>query len=256
MRARTLPAAAGWSWLAGGFLIFRRNPPALGMLVAAYWITLLFLNLIPVLGALAASLLVPGLSVGLMQACRDLDRGQPVGLQTLFGSLRKNPRVLVALGALYLLSTLGALGVSTLADGGDLLRMMLARDAADELPEAGSLLLSAGLVTLLMVPVLMAYWYAPVLAAWHGLSASKALFFSFVACWMNRGAFLAYGLAMLLFAAVLPGLLVGLLLALFPGAQSFVSALVTMPMALIVAPTLFASFYVSYRDVFALAESA
>lgn len=256
MRARTLPAAAGWSWLAGGFLIFRRNPPLLGMLIATYWITLLFLNLVPLLGALVASLLVPGLSVGLMQACRDLERGQPVGVQTLFGSLRKNPRVLASLGLIYLLATLGALGVSTLADGGELLHLMLSPRDADDLPESGGLLFSAALVTLLLVPVLMAYWYAPVLAAWHSLTAPKALFFSFVACWMNRRAFLAYGLALLLFVALLPGLLLGLLLALFPDAQNFITALITMPMALIVAPTVFASFYVSYRDVFAIAESA
>jgi hypothetical protein len=35
----------------------------------------------------------------------------------------------------------------------------------------------------------MAYWYAPVLAGWHGLSPAKALFFSFVACLRNWRAF-------------------------------------------------------------------
>jgi len=80
MRAQTLPPAAGWRWLAGGFAIFRRNPPVLGMLVVAYWFTVLFLNVVPILGALLASLAIPGLSVGLMQAAQNLERGKPVGL--------------------------------------------------------------------------------------------------------------------------------------------------------------------------------
>ena len=75
MRAQTLPPAAGWRWLVGGFAIFRRNLVMLSMLVSAYWFIVLFLNVLPVLGALAASLAIPGLSVGLMQAARNIERG-------------------------------------------------------------------------------------------------------------------------------------------------------------------------------------
>lgn len=84
MQVQTLPAAAGWAWLGTGFAIFRRNPPLLAMLVVTYWLTILLLNVLPVIGAVAASLIIPGLSVGLMQAARDLERGQKAGLQTLF----------------------------------------------------------------------------------------------------------------------------------------------------------------------------
>jgi hypothetical protein len=48
VRAQTLPPAAGWQWILGGFAIFRRNPVMLGMLVVAYWFTVLFLNIVPV----------------------------------------------------------------------------------------------------------------------------------------------------------------------------------------------------------------
>ena len=33
-------------------------------------------------------------------------------------------------------------------------------------------------------------WHAPVLVAWHGLRLTQALFFSGVACWRNKWAFL------------------------------------------------------------------
>lgn len=251
MRAQTLPAAAGWHWLTGGFAIFRRNPPILSLLVISYWFTVLLLNVVPVLGAVLASLLIPGLSVGLMQACRDLEQGRPVGMPTLFGSLKDNPRTLISLGALYLAATLGIFGLSSLVDGGELLRFMLAASQADrDAVASGRLLLPASVVMLLLLPLLMAYWYAPVLAAWHRLPVFKSLFFSFVSCWLNWRAFCVYGLGLMLVGAILPGMLLGLLLALFPGAQNFLAALVTVPLVLMVAPVIFASFYVSYRDVF------
>lgn len=255
MRAQTLPASAGWNWILGGFAIYRRNPILLSMLVLAYWFTVLLLNVLPVIGALAASLLIPGLSVGLMQASRNLERGQPIGMQTLFGGLKQNTRTLLALGALYLVLTLAVLGFSALADGGEMVSFMLSGKPADAQDiEESNFFLPALIVMLLMTPVMMAYFFAPVLAAWHKLTVGRALFFSLVACWLNWRAFLAYGVALLLVAGVIPGLLLGALLALFPGAQSFVTALITMPMVLAVAPAIFASFYASYRDIFGISE--
>jgi hypothetical protein len=257
VRAQALPAAAGWRWLTGGFAIFRRNPPLLVLLVISYWFTVLLLNVVPILGAVLASLAIPGLSVGLMQACRDVERGETAGLRTLFGSLKENPRALTALGALYLAATLGILGISTLVDGGELLRFMLSTKPLDpETVSSGRLVLPFTLVMLLLVPVLMAYWYAPVLAAWHNLPVFKALFFSFVTCWLNWRAFFIYSLGLVLVAAILPGIVLGLLVAIFPAAQNFLATLVTVPMVLAVAPTIFASFYVSYRDVFTISDSA
>lgn len=227
----------------------------LGMLVVAYWFTVLFLNLLPVVGVLLASLAIPGLSVGLMQAARNLERGQPVGLQTLYGSLKENTRTLVALGALYLCCTLGILGLSALVDGGDFLKFMLSSSRAERAAlEEADFLLPALFVTLMMMPVMMAYWFAPVLAAWHRLSLGRALFFSFVACWMNWRPFLVYGFGLLIVGGIVPGVILGVLLLVAPGAANLITAIVTVPMVLIVAPTIFASFYASYRDIFGISE--
>lgn len=227
----------------------------MGMLVVSYWFTVLFLNIVPVIGVVVASLAIPGLSVGLMQAARNLERGQPIGLQTLYGSLKENARTLIALGALYLACTLGILGLSALVDGGDFLKFMLSSSRAERAAvEDADFILPALFITLLMTPVLMAYWFAPVLAAWHRLSLGRSLFFSFVACWMNWRPFLAYVIGLVLFAGIVPGVVLGLLLLLFPGAASFITALVTIPMVLVVAPTIFASFYACYRDIFGISE--
>ncbi|MBK7897997.1 MAG: hypothetical protein IPJ99_00995 [Betaproteobacteria bacterium] len=171
-----------------------------------------------------------------MHSCRQLERRQTPALQTLYGGLRENPRTLAALGALYPGLHPGPLDRETV--------------------ESGRLMAPATIVILLLAPVLMAYWFAPVLAAWHGLSVGKALFFSLMACWINWRAFLTYGIALALVAAVLPGVVLALLLLIFPGAANFLTALVTVPAMLVLAPIVFASFYVSYRDVFGIDAAA
>jgi len=116
--------------------------------------------------------------------------------------------------------------------------------------ESGDLMVALQLALVLLCPLIMAYWYAPILAGWHDLSPGKALFFSFVACARNWRAFLVYSLALLVAATLLPGLLLGTLAALLPDGAALLTVLVTVLLILILAPTLFASFYVSYRDVF------
>jgi hypothetical protein len=150
---------------------------------------------------------------------------------------------------------LGALSLSSLVDGGALLKFMLSNSRAERaMVEDADFTLSALFIMLLMAPVLMAWWFAPVLAAWHRLGVGKALFFSFIACWMNWRPFLVYGLGLLIVAGILPGVLLGILLLVMPGAANLVTALVTMPMVLVIAPTIFASFYASYRDIFGISE--
>jgi hypothetical protein len=190
-----------------------------------------------------------------MQAARQVERGQPIGVQTLYGSMKENARTLLALGALYLCCTLGVLGLSTLLDGGDMFKFMLASSRAERAAvEDADFIMPALFVMLMMMPIMMAYWFAPVLAAWHRLTLGRSLFFSFVACWMNWRAFMVYGAGLLLVAGVAPGVLLGILLLIFPDAANFVTAIVTMPMVLVIAPTIFASFYACYRDIFGISE--
>ena len=251
MQALTLTARHGWRWLAAGFAIFRKNPPLLTLFIISYWLMMALLNTIPLLGAVAATLCIPAFSVSLMNACRDLDQGRPLVFPVLFSGFRSNLRVLLALGAIYFAATLGILTASSIADGGILFDMMLAgKPPSDEELHSGPFMAATQIALLLLLPLVMAYWYAPVLAAWHAFPAPKALFFSFVACLRNWRAFLAYGLAVVLFSALLPGLLLGMLVSLFPGSGNFLTALFTVPIFFVFMPTLFASFYVSYRDVF------
>jgi hypothetical protein len=249
MQALRRPAGAGWRWIVEGYAIFRRNPGLMIALAAGYWMILLFTGIVPLIGSVVGSVIAPALSVGVMNACRELEAGRRPGFDILFSALKTNRRTLFALGALYLVTTLSILAIVSLIDGGTLFRMMTVGQVNhEELIAAGSDV-AAQVGVLLMAPVVMAWWYAPMLASWHGVPAAKGLFFSFVACWRNWRAFLAYGIG----AAVLtvPPLFVVLLMA--PGGPG-VAVLLFVPVLFFLAPVFFASFYVSYRDVFVSGE--
>jgi hypothetical protein len=176
----------------------------------------------------------------------------------LFSGFRENPRALLTLGGIYLGATVGILALSSLLDDGLLMKLMLAgTPPGEDALTSDPFLAATRLALTLLVPLMMAYWYAPTLAAWHGFPASKALFFSFFACLRNWRGFIAYAAAIMVFGALVPGIILGLLAVLMPESVSFFAALFTVPMFLILAPTLFASFYASYRDVFvAIDENA
>ncbi len=255
MQALTLPAAQGWRWLTDGFRIFRKNHLMLTFLVVSYWVLMALVNVIPVIGTIATTLCIPAFSVSLMNACRSIERGTPLGPQLLFSGFASNLRSLLTLGAIYLAAVVAILGLSALADDGALMAMMLAGQKPDaETVSSGSLLLATEIALVLLCPLIMAYWYAPVLAGWHGLSPAKALFFSFVACLRNWRPFLVYSLAIGVVATLVPGIVLGVLAALLPSGASLVLVLMMVLLILVLAPTLFASFYVSYRDVFVSAD--
>src|SRR5258708_26920815 len=100
------------------------------------------------------------------------------------------------------------------------------------------------------MPVMLAFWFAPPLAAWHSTGPAKALFFSFAAAMMNWRAFLAYGAVTAVVPLVIPFVLLSALALASAGDPRFPAAPLVFPLLLLLLPTLFASFYASYRDVF------
>lgn len=255
MQARKLPAIRGWNWIVEGFHLFRTNPALLTFLVFGYWLTLVFLNLVPILGVVLAPLCVPALSVGVMNGCRALEREEQNGFSLLFSGFRKNRNVLLVLGAIYLIGSLAVFAGSALVDGGALLGIMMAgQQPPEDLLQNDELMLALQVTLILMVPLLMAFWFAPLLAAWEDMPAVKALFFSFIACARNWRSFVVYGLGVAFISAILPGIVLGIVGAASAPLLRMVAVAMSLPLLFVFVPTLFASFYVSYRDVFVSGE--
>jgi hypothetical protein len=257
MKFRLTRAAQGAQWVRQGFSIFIKQPIGFAMLFTMLLLALLVSMLVPVLGSLLLLAALPLVSLGFMIGTRRaLEQRMPTPTVFVEPLKRGRPRVvaLVQLGLLYALATALVMWLSAVVDGGALDRVMKAVADTKTTPEQlreqffdgrlqMGLLLRFGLTGLLAVP----FWHAPALVHWGGQSAAKSLFFSLMACWRNRGAFVVYGLvwaaAVLLFVLV-ANVLFGLL-----GAPQLI-AFIAAPASLLFSTAFYASLYFTFADCF------
>ena len=255
MKLHIVPASVGLSWVKLGVKTFFRQPLAMSGLFFMFMAVVSLLSVVPVIGTAISLALVPAATVGLMAASREAVAGRfpmPVTLLTAFRSGAERARPMLVLGGLYAGALLLVLGLAALMgpEGGTPVELT----EGEVTPEAmRSAFVSEGmwLAMLAYVPVLMAFWHAPALVHWHGVSPGKSLFFSAMACWRNKGAMLIYtagwvGVFMLM------GLLMSLLGALLGGAS--VLGLIMYPMVLFMASMFHTSIYFTFRDSFDTGE--
>jgi hypothetical protein len=248
MDARRLSARHGFLWLLAGFALFRRNPPLTTVLTFGYLLTVIVVNMIPTLGPIVLPLLLPALTVMLGNGCRAIERGQAFSGDILTAGLGPQRIGMIRLGGLHLLgSTLLVLVAAGFAEPINL------KDGMSP-EEAHALLTDLGILMVLASPLLMAFWFAPLLTAWNGVGAGKSLFFSFVASWRNWRAFAMYGLTLAVVGAVLPGLILIVAGLISQVLLDILSIALRMVLIFVLAPVLVASVYLSYRDVFETPE--
>jgi hypothetical protein len=103
---------------------------------------------------------------------------------------------------------------------------------------------------LVALPVVAAFWFAPLLTAWDDVAPMKSVFFSFVASWRNWRAFMVYGLAASVFAIAIPGVLLISAGAIDQTLAHVLSVAIRMLLIFVMAPIMMASVFISYQDVF------
>lgn len=249
MKLKLVPARTGLAWIRLGVRTFVRQPLALGGLFFMFLALMSLLSVVPVLGAVASLVLLPSATLGLMAASREANAGRFPMPMTLATALRGGPqqrRSMLILGGLYAAFVLTMMLLAGLLGGGDV-PTAGAAPGTDSAPEAMRQALSSNefwWMLTLMVPVLLAFWHAPALVFWHGVTPVKSLFFSLMACWANKGALLLFGLGWSVFMLVV-SLLLGLVAPALGGAQ-----VVVVPVMLLVAAMFQTSTYFSFRDSF------
>lgn len=260
MQTRILPAARGVAWLAEGFRLYRRNPPLLTFLTMAYLALALIFSRIRFLGALLP-LAMPTLIVLVANVCRTMDRVLPLSRadgidalrRSLAAGLREQRGPLLRLGMLQLCGTLIVVLLDQILPGGDVEALFVNKDgvlAPAEGVGAIDILLPVLRLFSISLPLVLAFWFAPMLTAWNAIPPVKSLFFSLVAVWRNWRPFLSYGAVALLAGALLPGLLL-LVAGVLPAVVGEVlSSAVSMLLLLVFAPVLMTGSYLSYVDVF------
>lgn len=237
MEARQVNAGNAWGWIVGGFNLFRLNPVIWIALFFIYLLIGMMLSIIPIIGPIVLNLLAPVFMAGFMLGCRALEAGEELEINHLFAGFKRNTTQLITVGGIYLVSVIAVIGIIYVLTGAEAMNSLFA--AGHHLPDAKPQidpnapppsLLPLLILLAAMLPLIMAYWFAPTLVLFHDMKAIPALRLSFFACLRNMMPFLLYGVisAVLLILAMIP-LGLGLL---------------------IMIPTMTASLYVSYKDIF------
>ena len=100
---------------------------------------------------------------------------------------------------------------------------------------------------LLYTPVLMLTWFSPQLVAWHRQPIAKAMFFSFFACWRNKGPFLVLGLVLTSLSLGVGYLSTELLRAI--GLSPQLASMLFAPIAMVMTSIGYATQYPIYRAI-------
>jgi hypothetical protein len=253
MRAQVVATGRGARWLGEGWRLFRAAPFAWLTVAFVFYLVLMIASRVPAVGASLFSLLTPALWMAFMGVARGTAIGRRESPAAFFRGLAQSAPALGVLGLVYLAGNVLAIAATIPFSDGHLAGWVFQGEAPErEVIASGEFLSELTLSMLFYSPVLLAFFYAPMLAAWHRLGALKALFFSLAACLLNWRAFLAYGAVV--------GVALGVLLAV----ASFVTGLLVaggragLGAAMIIWVPVFAMFfcaavasvYASYRDIF------
>jgi hypothetical protein len=243
------PAHHGWRWIAAGWQLYRLSPGMWTLLVFTWWVLVALISQVPYIGPPAATVALPAFMMSFMAMCEELRHGRPLAPALLFAGFRRGLPVLLVLGVMYLGSIVLVLWLSSFVDGGVLLNwVMWAKAPPEAAIRDGSLSKALLLASTLATPVFAAFWFAPILAVWDSMGAGKALFYSFFGCLRNWRPFMVYGLV-LIAGAIGFSIIVTAAAVLAGGNQAVLRGLV-LAATLTLLPTMFASFYVAYRDIF------
>ncbi len=229
--ARAVPAGHGWKWITDGWELFRRQPGTWILLLVVFVLISVLIALIPILGSIAGNLLWPVFAGGIMLGCRELDQGGELTVGHLFAGFRDHFGRLVVVGILYLVALIAVVVVAFAITGAGIgFGALLGAERGGAEPSVRAILLGVLVALALIIPVVMAVWFAPTLVVMNDLGVGAALQASFRACLKNIIPFLVYGL-------------IGFGLAI----------VASIPLGLgwfVLGPTIAASMYTSYRDIF------
>ncbi|MSP86677.1 MAG: hypothetical protein EXR42_04675 [Methylotenera sp.] len=233
LEIRQVPAANAWAWVVSGFELFKAYPAMWIIILVIYLAIIIPISLIPVIGSIVSTLLAPVFAAGMMWGCKAIVHKQDLEINHLFEGLKKNTAQLITVGGIYMVSLLLVAVLVVLSlDSGTIALLKAGKELSQE--QASIAAVPILIAMLFIVPILMAYLYAPILVGLNNLTATQAMKLSFIACIKNMLPFLLYGL-------IFMGLLV--------------AAIIPFGLGLLVAvPVMMTSLYASYVDVFNIVE--
>lgn len=240
---KTAQFSRGVGWITEGFDYFSRNPLGwIGALIIIF-ISQIIIGMVPLIGWLAVYLSHLLFVGGMLIGCVAHARGKQFELQHIFSCFQSNyVSRFIILAGFYLVANIFMLmsfivalfvfvgGVGVLEQ----LSQVNAMPAQEAMQLLYALLMATLFPALILVPVMMVFWFAPMLLVTTNVSPVDAMLLSFKACLKNVPAFTMYGLIALLFT----------FLAMIPLGLGF----------FILLPMLISSIHIAFLDCFSIED--
>lgn len=228
-----LPAGAGMQWVTDAWNLFKNAPGVWIGMTIVFFIILVVLSALPFVN-MVVSLIAPVFMAGFMIAAHEQEKGSGAEFSHLFAGFQNHTGQLFLVGLLYIAGCVVVMipGLAVMMLAGGMPLMMAMAESSPDLAAGSAILgvlLGVLIIMALIIPVMMAYWFAPALVVLNGMDAISAMKLSFKACWKNIIPFLVYGL-------------IGLALA--------IPIVITLGLAyIVIGPMFIISYYTSYRSV-------
>ncbi|MFV2060846.1 MAG: BPSS1780 family membrane protein [Gammaproteobacteria bacterium] len=259
----TVPMQNGAIWVIDGFRNFMISPFTWSLVVFLYLAMLGTLSMLPFV-SIISSIIAPIFLAGLMLCARENKEQQTFQVKQLFQGFSLNGGKLAGLGALnlgvmiVLFMIIGIIAVVILLGNiGSVENFitMLENNSFSQ-NDALQFILVILIATLFIIPITMAFWFAPALVIFHDVDIFASLKLSFMGCLKNVMPYLIYSLVYLL-VYVIAAIPIFILISFIGDTGIESNPLILLLMILvgtaelfILASLFFTSVYASYEDIF------
>ncbi len=233
LQIKSVTAGNALDWYKCGWKIFSADMVSWVLMILIFFVLVLVLGFIPLLGMIVIYLLLPLLQAGLLMAAERAENGAAISPGDLFAAFKMEGKrnALLALGGIMLAAAFVVMIVSVPFIGGGMMSSMGGVPPSGAMPmlptfSVGGLLfmMTAGLGLAMM------FFYAPALIILRGMGAIDAIKHSFGGAWKNLLPFVIF---MVIYAAL-----------------SIVAAIPFGLGFLVLLPVVTAANYCSYKDIF------
>ncbi len=248
----------GASWIVDGFKNFATSPFTWLLAVFLYLLMLGTLSMLPFV-SIISTIIAPIFMAGLMICAKQNKYNQQFSINNLFDGFRLNGGKLAGLGAIYF----GMIILIFMVFGAIMLVMVFSNVAnIESLADPSNFSANTVLIFLLfllialaiMIPIIMAFWFAPALVIFHNIEIFDAIKLSFTGCMKNVMPYLIYSIVYIVvyLLAIIPVAILAIFLDTNDPNPILITLMVLTGLieALILTATFITSLFASYEDIF------
>ena len=244
-------------WNKESFMLFKKTPNQSLMLSLAYLFIFMLLPSMPMIQifSIASILIWPVFLVFAVNFYKTHDKNKEENFLAVFEKIKPRLATLLMLGFICLIYA----AMVTMVLNSEMQGFIQLSENNNELVTViNNFVPMIGKLILLLLPLLMATWFSPMLIVYNNYSLFKSIKSSIAGCLMY---IFPLGLSWLIFSTIAIlfmlscGLLIGALASLFPAIGPSLMGAIIFFALLVITSVMFAFQYISYRDIFKSAKS-